>query len=371
MTGGQPSQPGWLTRARQAYRLRWKRRELLGRALRARRDLQTVRDRSGAIGRGQILCFLTLRNEAPRLPEFLAHYRRLGVGHFLVVDNASADGGDRMLASQPDVSLWRTDASYRDTRFGMDWLGWLLLRHGTGHWCLTVDADELLVYPDHDRRDLTALTAHLDAVGQPAMGALMLDLFPSGAIDRADAPEGAPLTARLPWFDASPYRCRIVAPRRNRWVQGGTRARAFFADDPDRAPTLNKIPLVRWNRRWVYVNSTHSMLPPRLNDVWDGPGDPRLSGVLLHGKFLPQITAKSVEELTRRQHFADPDRYAAYHRRLSDAPVLWHPGATCYEGWAQLMDLGLMGGGTWQHPPRPGPQPDGKSLPNQHRKRTS
>ena len=102
---------------------------------------------------------------------------------------------------------------------------------------------------------------------------------------------------------------------------------AFFADRPERAPTLNKLPLVRWRRGFVYVNSTHSMLPARLNDAWDGPGDPRLSGALLHTKFLPEIVAKSAIERTRRQHFHDPDAFDDYYAALGANPDLWHPGA--------------------------------------------
>ena len=83
-----------------------------------------------------------------RLPHFLDYYRRLGVDHFLFVDNGSDDGTAEYLAAQPDVSLWATNHSYRLARFGVDWLGWLQWRYGHGHWCLTVDADELLVYPD-------------------------------------------------------------------------------------------------------------------------------------------------------------------------------------------------------------------------------
>lgn len=333
-----------------AWRLRWKRRRLLWRAIRSGRALTPIADRTGAIRKGDILAFACLRNEAERLPEFLSHYRALGVDHFLIVDNGSDDGSARMLAGQGDVSLWRTDASYRDSRFGMDWLGALLFRHGHGHWCVTVDADELLVWPDHGCRGLRALTAHLDARGIRGMGALMLDLFPEGPLDR---PARGPVLQQLPFFDPGPYRCRIMQPRRNRWVQGGIRQRAFFADRPHRAPTLNKLPLVRWNRRHIYVNSTHSMLPPRMNDLYDGPGDPRLSGVLLHSKFLPSIAARSAEELRRRQHFADPDAYAGYHRALAQAPVLWHQGALRYQGWRQMVALGLMGTGDWleDHPP--------------------
>ena len=35
----------------------------------------------------------------------------------------------------------------------------------------------------------------------------------------------------------------------NLWIQGGPRARGCsFADDPKRAPALNKIPLVKWRQ---------------------------------------------------------------------------------------------------------------------------
>lgn len=342
---------GRLRKAWSAYRLRWKRRELIWRAIRAGRTLTPLADRTAAIRGADILLFATLRNEAARLPEFLAHYRALGVRHFLIVDNDSEDGSAGLLRDQPDVSLWRATGSYRDSRFGMDWLGTLLFRHGHGHWCVTVDADELLVYPDCEARGLPALTAYLDARGIDGIGALMLDLYPRGPLDRPDAPEGAPLTDRLPFFDSGPYRCRIQQPRRNRWVQGGVRERVFFADDPRRAPTLNKLPLIRWRRGFAYVNSTHSMLPPRLNDLYDGPGGAQLSGVLLHGKFLPGIVAKSHEELTRRQHFADPDAYATYHRALTGAPVLWHSGSVRYTGPGQLVGLGLMGVGDWAADP--------------------
>lgn len=351
MTDAPPTRTGWW-RAWWSVRLRWKRRKYLARAIWSWRDLEPVSDRTAQIGGGDILLFAVVRNEIARLPEFLDHYRRLGVDHFLIVDNGSDDGSVEMLSHQPDLSLWRCAAPYRTARFGMDWLGALLFRYGARHWCLTVDADELLIYPDHERRDLHALTAHLDQTGCKGVGALMLDLYPRGPLDRPDASDTARLTDRLPWFDPTPYRCQIQLPKRNRWVQGGVRERVFFADRPARSPTLNKLPLIRWRRGYVYVNSTHSMLPPRLNDLYDGPGDPRLSGILLHSKFLPQILPKSREEIARRQHFNDPDAYADYHRALTEAPVLWYEGSQRFKGWRQLVDLGLMGGAGWIDGPR-------------------
>ena len=60
-----------------AYRMRWKRRRLLLRALRKRRQLRTIEDRTGQTGPSDILLFSTMRNEIVRLPYFLQHYRRL------------------------------------------------------------------------------------------------------------------------------------------------------------------------------------------------------------------------------------------------------------------------------------------------------
>jgi len=74
--------------------------------------------------------FATIRNEFDRLDAFLEHYRSLGVRHFLVVDNGSEDGSAEFLQTQPDVSLWVTHASYRQSRFGVDWLTWLQIKFG-------------------------------------------------------------------------------------------------------------------------------------------------------------------------------------------------------------------------------------------------
>ncbi len=334
-----------------AYRMRWKRRRLIWRSIRSRRDLTPVVNRTDRIEAGQVRAFITVRNEQARLPYFLSHYRALGVGHFLFVLNNSDDGSDAYLSGQPDVSLWRTNASYKASRFGVDWITWLLFRYGHGAWCLTVDADELLVYPHHDTRDLSALTQRLEQTGATALGALMLDLFPKGPLDQHSyAPADNP-TKVLPWFDAGPYRVQRQHPALNLWVQGGPRDRVFFADRPARAPTLNKFPLVHWNRRFAYMNSTHALLPPHLNLEWNGPecisGDTRLSGVLLHTKFLPGITARAQEEKGRREHFGRPEDFDDYYDWLGTTPDLWHDRAVAYQDWRQLMDFGLLSNGGW------------------------
>ena len=330
-----------------AYKLRIKRRRLLWRAFRKRRELSAVADRSAQIRPGDILAFATVRNEMARLPFFLDHYRKLGVDHFLVVDNASDDGTAEFLAGQPDVSLWRSAHSYRQSRFGMDWLTWLLFRHGHGHWCLTVDADEILVYPEHDTRPLAELTAWLDRRGVPMMAALMLDLYPQGPLSGASCPTGGDPAAALPWFDAHGYSWEWQPRFRNISIRGGVRKRAFFSDRPELGPHLHKTPLIRWRRAYAYASSPHIALPRRLNGGFDARRD-LPTGVLLHSKFLEVVIDKSREEKQRRQHFTHSERYDRYYDEIIADPDLWHPGAVRYDGWKRLEELGLMTRGAWR-----------------------
>lgn len=330
-----------------AYRLRIRRKRYLLRAFAKSKQLTKDIDRTGQIGPSDILCFTTLRNEALRLPFFLEHHRKLGVSHFLIVDNGSDDGSAEMLRDQPDVSLWRTEESYKLSRYGMDWLTALQWRYGHGHWCLTVDADEALIYPDWVDRPLPVLTAWLAAQGVRSFGAQLLDLYPKGLLSAQPYAAGQDPTEVLDWFDADNYRRQRNPKFHNEWIQGGVRERVFFQDRPERAPTLNKVPLVHWHRSYVYVTSAHHMLPRKLNHVFDTQIKGLPSGVLLHNKFLNTIGAKSAEEQHRRQHFENSDLYTDYYQSLIDDVDLWYDGSTRYTGWRQLVDLNLMSQGHW------------------------
>lgn len=328
-----------------AYRMRWKRRRLLLRSWRKRREITQIS--GGSVPKAGVLGFSTMRNEMLRIEHWLAHYRALGVTHFLIVDNDSDDGTAEHLAAQPDVSIWATPDSYKASRFGVDWLTYLQMKHGAGRWCLTVDADELLVYPNCETRDLTKLTEYLERQGREAFGALMLDMYPKGPVGAAEYIAGSDPIAAIPWFDAHNYHAKIHSVFGNLWIQGGVRDRMFFGSQPKRSPTLNKTPLVKWRKGYAYVTSTHQILPRHLNDVFETGQGNRVSGVLLHTKFLPSIGAKSAEELNRKQHFENSELYQPYYTALINDPDLWIEASVRFDSPLQLEELGLMTRGSW------------------------
>ena len=330
-----------------AYRLRLRRRRLHLRGWAKRRELTALANRTGAIRGDSILLCATLRNEKVRLPYFLRYYRDLGVNHFLLVDNGSTDGSREYLQAQPDVSLWSAEGSYKASRFGMDWITYLQRRHCHGHWTLTVDVDEFLIYPFCETRPLRALTDWLDTSGIRSFSAMILDMYPKGPLDAQPYAEGQDPFEIAQWFDAANYSVKRNLGLGNLWLQGGPRSRTFFADEPERAPALNKVPLVKWDRSYAYVSSTHMLLPRGLNLVFDGWGGEKASGCLLHAKFLDTFAAKAEEEMKRRQHYADSHEYRAYREGLKNQPDLWCKWSEKYINWRQLEILGLMSKGNW------------------------
>ncbi len=331
----------------QSYRMRLKRRRAKVRAWRKHFALRPVVDRTDRISPGNILLFSTFRDEYVRLPYFLKYYRDLGVSHFLMVDNDSQDGGREYLAEQSDVSLWTTKASYKKARFGVDWLNWLQGRYGHGHWSLVVDPDEFFVYPFCDTRPIRALTDWLDGSQLRSFGAMLLDMYPKGRMDAVPYRLGQNPMEIAAWFDPGNYMIQKNDAFGNLWIQGGPRARVFFADMPKKAPALNKVPLVKWDRRYAYVSSTHMLLPRGLNQTYDTLGGEKTSGVLLHAKFLDTFAAKAEEELQRKQHYAASVEYQSYYDNLQDNPDLWCKWSEKYINWRQLEILGLMSKGNW------------------------
>lgn len=330
-----------------AYRLRLRRQRLLWRAFRRRRELSSVNNRMATCPAQPILLFSTLRNERIRLPYFLDYYRKLGIDHFVLVDNGSDDGSCEYLAAEPDVSLWSTGASYKRSRFGMDWMMHLLRRHGREKWCLTVDVDEFLVFPFCETRPLRALTDWLDSSGTRSFSAMLLDMYPKGAMHEQPYREGQNPFEIAQYFDSGNYSIRRNPGLRNLWIQGGPRARLYFTEDPKEAPAMNKIPLVKWDPSYAYVSSTHMMLPRGLNLVYEEAGGEKPSGCLLHAKFLDTFAAKAEEELRRGQHYAESQEYRAYREGITRERDLWCNWSEKYINWRQLETLGLMSKGNW------------------------
>lgn len=297
-------------------------------------NLHRLDDRPLAPHPGEVRLFTRLRNQRHRLPWILDFYRGQGVGRFLVVDNGSDDGTRDLLLAQPDVHLWLTTDSYAEYGGGMRWLNELLVPHGSGHWCLTVDVDEVLAYPHAERLDLPGLTRHLEGQGAEALFAFMLDMYPEGAVAEAVCePRSSPFPV-CPLFDRAGHVTRPNPDFPFRSVVGGLMGRLLYEGRQD-ATYLHKVPLVRWREDMRYTLSMHHLRPVRLAAE---------TGALLHFKYLSDLPGKATVEAERKQYGHGGRRYTALRDVFErDAGLnLACDLSERFRGTGQLVELGLM-----------------------------
>lgn len=287
-------------------------------------------------GGEEIRAFLVVRNETLRLPSTLRHHRALGVGRFFVLDNGSNDGTLDYLAGEPDVHVFSTSQRYSESNYGVDWTNDLLDAFGTGHWTLTIDADEQLIYPHYEDLDLPSLCRYLDQAGADAMPCLLLDMYADAAVqDTRHDPEAA-LLETCRYFDSAPYRTHGARDFPHFLIHGGVRHR-IMKPIAERCPliTLSKVPLVKWTPGTKYLCSTHFLTAAKAAPIM---------GTLLHFKFLSDFHDRVQVEVARGEHFEEAGEYRAYLELFRDSgPVkLMCNRSERFKDSAQLTRLRLM-----------------------------
>ena len=195
-------------------------------------SLRLVKTANGH-GRARFPLSAICRNEMYFLPEFLSHYRNIGIDHFVFLDDRSTDGTPDYLASQPDVSILASDFTYGTTvvpssgpfagksiRMQNLWRNQLLDEYCSGGWAIHCDLDEFLSVPEG--RDLPGLVADPEISNGNAVYCAMLDMYP----ETIRAQDDLAFSPSDGWFfDATQH--ISVRPNSVRIVYPGARARLF------------------------------------------------------------------------------------------------------------------------------------------------
>lgn len=292
---------------------------------------ETLRVVKGRIDPDAFPVFAIVRNERWLLPAFLDHYRRLGVGRFLFLDDRSDDGTLELLSGQPDCVLLASDRRYGDRVGGMRcvhvWKTQIPRQLLPGRWALCADADELLFIPGIFD-SLPALMRELDARGVRAAAAAMVDFHPE-SLERMETlsppSDREALLDACPWFDRP-------ADASGRAAYGGARERllrrfdislrglsktgldrlrrrlrdVLFGKRYVKAISTRKVPLVKWSPDLVYTGSHTLNVAP----------DPRILLPLAHFKFTADLPKKIVAATASRAYSDGSRAYFEYEKLL-------------------------------------------------------
>lgn len=254
---------------------------------------------------------MVVRNENARLPFILRYYAERGVVRFFIIDNESLPPVEECLPSLPNVHVIAAEGSYAEARFGILWVRHLLNLYGAGHWCIVVDADEMLVYPEWERRSLTDLCATLDAEGSTALPVLLLDMYSDRPFASTVCEVGSDPLAVCPFYEVDSIIC--AAPWKEAAAgrlqhHGGMRKRVFGLN-----PRLDKVSL--------FQHSPGMTLSPGMHTLQGGRFS-RMRGAALHFKYLTDFGQRAAIEAAREEHWSDALDYKRYDEALRAQPEL-------------------------------------------------
>lgn len=303
-----------------------------------------------AIRADELLCCVVVRNEALRLPYFLAYYRQKGVTSFLIVDNGSTDETRAYLLAQADVYVWSSAYSFKAANFGSAWFELLLQRYGIGHWVLIVDADELLYYPACEQTSLPQWCQALERQNAKAYKAILLDMYADRAIQETHYEKGQDFLSLCPYFDRQFYHTQGAwEPFKNQtgyW--GGVRRRVFGGTKW--AYCLNKVPLLYYSPACILIGGQHGTSYP-IEQI-----SPE-RGCVLHFKFFASFPQYAASEAARQEHATQAVEYRHYAEKLAheQALTLYDPAQSLrFQDSHQLVALGIMQRQlAADHPPKP------------------
>lgn len=292
--------------------------------------------------RNEILCFIAVRNEAILLPQLLQHYRVLGVDRFFFLDNGSNDGTREFILDQPDCHCFHTEGSHFAENIDPPrWINTLINVFGVGHWCLSIDSDEFLIFPHCERSNLRQLCNYLDTTGAEGVIGYLVDMYPDGPISDFVYEGKVPVMDAVPFFDSRPGWIRT----NENWYPaeqmfGGVRERAFWHGRFTQTlpPCLSKVPIVKWRRGRQYHVAQHTISRIEFSE---------LRVALLHFKFAGGFRQKSTSSLDENTELKEKtlEERAAYVQALHRNPklTLRNSETARYRGEsAQLVELGWM-----------------------------
>ncbi len=271
-----------------------------------------------AIKNSKHIAIIVGKNESELLPNLLEHHRKIGIEHFLFVDNCSDDNSINYMLEQKDVSVFIATQEYRYSRFGVNWQETLCSYYGLGRWVLIIDTDELYAFPEFEDKKLSCLTSRMEIEGADTILSPMIDFYPKGSLGQAILKDEKPFYEICSYFDS--FDSMIIeedpsyGPFSNSIIHhGGLRQRIFggYAQFPQASYLNQKFNLIKYNPTMRLVEGLHFMQGFKLS---------KEMCVIMHFKYHSTFHDKVIREINSGQHWNGAIEYKRYAETLEKNP---------------------------------------------------
>lgn len=241
-----------------------------------------------------------VHNSSLLIEMFIDHYTKIGVRHFVFIDNNSDDESVdtiKMKSKGLSVDIWQTDDTF-DSFKAMGWKQRMFYLYGVDRWYINLDIDELLVFEGYDKgQSIRDFIVKLEQRSYSGAGSILVDMYSNSPAP--DEATGDDILNEYRFFDIDTYDYDDSGDFGRR-VFGGPRTRLI-----GRHPSLQKTPL-------VYVTESSIAINPHFWIPYDISRDARLCTALLHYKFLPGDLHKYQRYVDTGVHWDNSSQYRSY-----------------------------------------------------------
>jgi hypothetical protein len=316
-------------------------------AFSAGRRLQCVQGKARNKKTGAVVAVVPYYGDHRLMPWFLGYYRRLGVPSFVFLDLSQDGDLDKHLADEADCTIWRPRGGFIHPSRTLHALNFLRQRYARNKWCLSVEPYEMLVFPHSETRHIRDLIDFIECEHRSHVFAIVVETYGEVPASEIAFSAGQSPLDHIPFFDSAGYATGEQSLLKSVPIKGGLQRRALFAEAPQDAPHLHRVPLVRlaWDR--FYLASTRLMVPFSLNTA-HAPWHSSPTACLLHFAILTDDFSLHIAKQAEAGRLCTEDARTLYPgAEAMIRMALKIEGSRKFTGSTDLLESGLLNNGQW------------------------
>ena len=249
-----------------------------------------------------------VKNDLKRVKEQLDYHRKIGVKHFVYIDNLSDDGAFEWLEQQEDVSLLSVAETYM-SEIRLSWYRQATDIFGYDKWYLYMDSDEFFAYPGMEQKPINEYIDFLDKNNIKSILTPMIDMYSNKSLFS----DSHSLLNDYCYFDSNTY---VRGFKHSQiMIHGGPRMRLFAKFTKGKEiissiAVISKYSLLKAEKHMLH--GKHENYPATLNFQTR-----KARAFLLHYKFIGSDFEK-YNEIIKTENYAKGSReYKLYMKAFN------------------------------------------------------
>ena len=195
--------------------------------------MELIQNFKNEINENSITCICVIRDEEIMIDHFVSHYIKLGITHFIFIDNNSIDNSVNKLkkyAESLNIRIYMTNDSYAQNKYGLAWVNTILNSELKNKWVMVVDIDELLYLPKNE--SLYELKDKMIKSNSNILQTLLIDFYPRD-VNAQSYENGADFLSHSSFYDkySKQHLLEYVGHTGELAIKGGMRSRVYSGFD--------------------------------------------------------------------------------------------------------------------------------------------